>query len=256
MRASKRGQRLRGGAGLAVAVAGLVLTACGGEPPPGERVRPRPVTYFVSDQTGSRAGAAYRSFTMRAAETVVDRTLQREGHLVVVLVGGSEGETRVVHEADLVPHGPNRVFRRQDAVRQRTQTLTSIGAALTGTARGTDLFGTFHAVGQQLAARGDGACELVVVSDFLQTVRWNLVTMPLDAAASKRLVQDLKVRGLMPDLRRCAVFGVGLGASRDRISTQRSVELAAFWRRYFEAAHGDLRGLGPLLVLEPEGGRR
>jgi hypothetical protein len=257
MRASKRGPQLRRGVGLAVAVAGLVLTACGAEPPSaGDQVRPQPVTYFVADQTGSRAGAAYRSFTMRAAEVVVDRTLRREGHLVVVLVGGSEGETRVVHEAGLVPRGPNRVFRRQDAARQRAQTMASISAALTSTARGTDLFGTFHAVGQQIAARGNGACELFVVSDFLQTVRWNLVRMPLDAAASRRLVDDLRVRGLLPDLRRCAVFGTGLGASRDRISTQRSVELAAFWRLYFEAAHGDLRGLGPLLVIEPEGGRR
>jgi hypothetical protein len=257
MRASKRGPHLRWGAGLAVAVAGLVLTACGGEAPSaGERIRPQPVTYFVSDQTGSRAGAAYTSFTMRAAEAVVDRTLRREGHLVVVLVGGSEGETRVVHEADLVPQGPNRVFRRQDAARQRTRTMASIGAALTRTARGTDLFGAFHAVGQQIAARGNGPCELFVVSDFLQTVGWNLVKVPLDAAASRRLVHDLRARGLLPDLRGCAVYGAGLGASRDRISTQRSVELAAFWRRYFAAAHGDLHDLGPLLVVEPDGGRR
>jgi hypothetical protein len=240
-----------------VAAAGILLAACGGKPPRGgEPVPPQPVTYFVSDQTGSRAADTYDVATMRAAEAVVDRTLRRQGHLVVVLVGGSEGESRVVHETDLVPRGPNRVFRQRDALRQRAETVAAIRAALTRTRHGTDLFGTLHAVGTRIAAGQDRPCELFVMSDFLQTVGWNLTKMPLTPEASRRLVRDLQVRGLVPDLRGCAVFGAGLGASLDRVPTQRSAELAAFWRRYFEAANGQVRALGPYLSLDAEGDPR
>src|SRR4051812_2941281 len=103
----------------------IILAACGSGVP-----RSQSRYYVVVDPSASRHTAALIASTTRSVGEVLDEALNSNGHLVVTVLGRTQGSSQVIFDGNLTPEGPNGIYKRADAARLRASTLATVTSAL------------------------------------------------------------------------------------------------------------------------------
>lgn len=193
----------------------------------------------VVDLSGSQSGGR-RAEAKRASDVVVDGMTFNDRLVLLSIHQRSALEDDAVQWDETfptprTPEDPNSLDQEElEAARRAAHSVVAnvFGHESAGQLPATDLFATFHAVGEYILDSDGRPTTVVLLSDMLQSAHGMEMS---DAVPGEDWIRQQQEQGLLPDLRGACVIVIGADATHSS-----GVGVRAFWQSYIERAGGNL----------------
>ncbi len=219
-------------AGNAVAAPRDATPACVAAPSAPDATHP--IVAVLAGTTRTDGGASANARKEATLARVLSAGFEMKARLLVGQVGSGVADGSLVVNTQLVPKGPNDLFRQSD---QRCMER-AIGSAFDGLlARSTpgpvDALAAFRSLAAHLVGLGDAPVHVVVLSSMLNGTT-PLVLRGRNPASTGQLLARVEHAGLLPDCSHWSVYVIGPGVtSTGSLSDVADQQLENVWSAFF-----------------------